>query len=180
MRRAARSLWERAKTLGETEGLDTKQYTLMYAAMLSYISWIVPSPAAMEKELRETEARCVRGADVVLHSVTKFLNGHADIVGGIIVAETKELYKRIRSLMINFGCNMDPHQAFLVHRGLKTLSLRVMRAQKNAEVGIPSTPRAGIPKPSRMGSAGMLTPVWLPISPAAEEKPPAPQSVIAV
>lgn len=51
MRRAARSLWERAKTLGETEGLDTKQYTLMYAAMLSYISWIVPSPAAMEKEL---------------------------------------------------------------------------------------------------------------------------------
>ena len=36
------------------------------------------------------------GADVVLHSVTKFLNGHADIVGGIIVANTKELYKRIR------------------------------------------------------------------------------------
>ena len=72
------------------------------------------------------------GADVVLHSVTKFLNGHADIVGGIIVANTKELYKRIRSLMINFGCNMDPHQAFLVLRGIKTLAIRVERAQQNA------------------------------------------------
>ncbi len=72
------------------------------------------------------------GADVVLHSVTKFLNGHADIVGGIIVASTKELYKRIRSLMINFGCNMDPHQAFLVLRGIKTLAIRVERAQQNA------------------------------------------------
>lgn len=51
MRRAARALWERAKSIGETEGLDTKQYTLMYAAMLSYVSWIVPAPATMEKEM---------------------------------------------------------------------------------------------------------------------------------
>jgi methionine-gamma-lyase len=72
------------------------------------------------------------GADVVLHSVTKFLNGHADIVGGIIVTKTKELHKRIRSLMINFGCNMDPHQAFLVLRGIKTLAIRVEQAQQNA------------------------------------------------
>jgi methionine-gamma-lyase len=72
------------------------------------------------------------GADVVFHSVTKFINGHADVVGGIIIAKTEELYKKIRSMMISMGCNMDPHQAYLVIRGLKTLSIRVERAQQNA------------------------------------------------
>src|ERR1035438_5680885 len=51
------------------------------------------------------------GGDVVLHSVTKFINGHADVVGGIIVAKEKDIYKRLRKTMINSGCNMDPHQA---------------------------------------------------------------------
>ena len=72
------------------------------------------------------------GADVVLHSVTKFINGHADIVGGILVAKDPVLCKRLRSVMIATGCNMDPHQAFLVHRGLKTLALRLERAQASA------------------------------------------------
>jgi methionine-gamma-lyase len=72
------------------------------------------------------------GADVVLHSITKFINGHADVVGGIIVAKDAALYKRLRKAMINTGCNMDPHQAYLVLRGVKTLGLRVERAQENA------------------------------------------------
>lgn len=72
------------------------------------------------------------GADVVLHSITKFINGHADVVGGILVAKTEAMYRRLRPLMIALGSNMDPHQAFLVLRGLKTLSLRVEQAQKNA------------------------------------------------
>ena len=72
------------------------------------------------------------GADVVLHSVTKFINGHADVVGGIVVAKTEELDRRLRPLMIALGCNMDPHQAYLVHRGLKTLGLRIERAQASA------------------------------------------------
>lgn len=72
------------------------------------------------------------GADVVLHSVTKFINGHADVVGGVLVAKDPELYKRLRKTMINTGCNMDPHQAFLVLRGLKTLGIRIERAQSNA------------------------------------------------
>ena len=72
------------------------------------------------------------GADVVLHSVTKFINGHADVVGGIIVAKEAEIYKRLRKTMINSGCNMDPHQAFLVLRGLKTLGVRIERAQQSA------------------------------------------------
>jgi methionine-gamma-lyase len=72
------------------------------------------------------------GADIVLHSVTKFINGHADVVGGIIVTKTDELFRRIRPMMVNFGCNMDPHQAFLTIRGLKTLALRIERAQQSA------------------------------------------------
>ncbi len=72
------------------------------------------------------------GADVVLHSVTKFLNGHADVVGGILVSKDPAVHKRLRHVMVNSGCNMDPHQAFLVLRGLKTLGIRVERAQENA------------------------------------------------
>lgn len=72
------------------------------------------------------------GADVVLHSVTKFINGHADIVGGIVVTKEKSLYEKIRHVMVYMGCNMDPHQAYLVIRGLKTLALRVERNQENA------------------------------------------------
>jgi methionine-gamma-lyase len=73
------------------------------------------------------------GADVVLHSVTKFINGHADIVGGIIITKESILYKKIRHSMVYMGCNMDPHQADLVLRGVKTLSVRLDRNQENAE-----------------------------------------------
>ena len=72
------------------------------------------------------------GADVVFHSMTKFINGHADIVAGIIITKTEELYKKLRSMMVISGCNMDPHQAYLVIRGLKTLAIRMDRSQENA------------------------------------------------
>ncbi len=74
------------------------------------------------------------GFDIVFSSITKFLNGHADIVGGIIVAKEKELYDKLRSMMVIMGCNMDPHQAYMVIRGMKTLSLRMDRSQQNARV----------------------------------------------
>lgn len=72
------------------------------------------------------------GADIVFHSMTKFINGHADIVAGIILAREKPMVARLRNMMINLGCNMDPHQAYLVIRGLKTLGIRIDRAQENA------------------------------------------------
>ncbi len=74
------------------------------------------------------------GVDVVFHSMTKFINGHADIVGGIIVARTKEVYSKLRPMMVNMGCCIDPHQAYLVIRGLKTLSIRMDRSQQSAVV----------------------------------------------
>lgn len=72
------------------------------------------------------------GADVVLHSMTKFINGHADIVGGCVISKTPELDAKLRAVMVNFGFNMDPTQAYMVIRGLKTLSIRVLRQQENA------------------------------------------------
>lgn len=72
------------------------------------------------------------GADVVLHSVTKFINGHADVVGGVVVTKTKEDYDQILGVMRNLGFNMDPHQAFLARRGAKTLAIRIDKAQASA------------------------------------------------
>jgi methionine-gamma-lyase len=72
------------------------------------------------------------GADIVLHSMTKFINGHADIVGGMVVAKDPKIYSELRYVMMNVGFNMDPHQAWLTRRGLKTLSIRIEKAQQNA------------------------------------------------
>jgi methionine-gamma-lyase len=77
------------------------------------------------------------GADVVMHSLTKFLNGHADVVGGIIVVKDENTYKQFRKTLNQLGGVIDPFNAFLVHRGLKTLAIRMERhcqsAQKIAE-----------------------------------------------
>ncbi len=72
------------------------------------------------------------GADVVVHSLTKFLNGHSDVVGGAIITKTEALYKKIRPVLNLFGGTMDPHQAWLILRGIRTLALRVEKAQENA------------------------------------------------
>jgi methionine-gamma-lyase len=73
------------------------------------------------------------GADIVLHSMTKFINGHADIVGGMVIAKTEELHNELKYVVLNMGFNMDPHQAWLARRGLKTLGIRIDRAQQNAQ-----------------------------------------------
>jgi methionine-gamma-lyase len=113
------------------------------------------------------------GADIVLHSITKFINGHADVVGGILVARDHEVYQRLRDVMVNTGCNMDPHQAFLVLRGLKTLGVRVERAQENAAavarwleahpkvesvryIGLPSHPQHELAKRQMRGFGSMI------------------------
>jgi methionine-gamma-lyase len=72
------------------------------------------------------------GADLVVHSLTKILNGHSDVVGGMIIVKDAELYKRVRKGLNLFGGTMDPHQAWLILRGVRTLPLRIERAQENA------------------------------------------------
>ena len=72
------------------------------------------------------------GAHIVMHSLTKFINGHTDVVGGMIVSESEELHVRVRKVLHFLGGTMDPHQAWLVLRGCQTLPLRVRAAQDNA------------------------------------------------
>lgn len=72
------------------------------------------------------------GADIVIHSLTKFINGHSDVVGGAIIFRDESLYSRVRKTLINLGGTMDPHQAWLILRGVKTLALRVEKSQENA------------------------------------------------
>jgi cystathionine gamma-synthase len=71
------------------------------------------------------------GADIVAYSATKFLNGHSDAMGGFI-SGSAELAKRVHALREITGAALDPHAAFLIGRGLKTLELRVQRQNENA------------------------------------------------
>ena len=72
------------------------------------------------------------GADVVLHSMTKSLNGHSDVVAGIVVARDPNVLRTLRETAIAFGTTIDPHQAWLVLRGIRTLGMRIDKAQQNA------------------------------------------------
>jgi methionine-gamma-lyase len=64
--------------------------------------------------------------------MTKFINGHADVVAGMIVTSSKEQTVQLRKGLNHHGGCIDPHQAWLVHRGFKTLPLRVLKGQENA------------------------------------------------
>jgi len=73
------------------------------------------------------------GADVVVHSMTKFLNGHADVVAGMIVVKAEEDYRAFRKLLNQLGGVIDPFNAFLVARGIKTLAIRMARHCASSE-----------------------------------------------
>ncbi len=70
------------------------------------------------------------GADVVIHSATKYLNGHSDVIAGC-VAGNEPLVSEVRRLMTIWGQSIDPHTAWLVERGLKSLALRMERHNAN-------------------------------------------------
>lgn len=71
------------------------------------------------------------GADIVIHSMTKFLNGHADVVAGMVVAKDEKDYRLFRKMSNAFGGTIDPFNSFLVARGIKTLALRMERHVAN-------------------------------------------------
>lgn len=72
------------------------------------------------------------GADLVLHSATKFLSGHSDVVAGLAVVKDEALAKRLYFLQNSFGAILGPQDCWLVLRGLKTLSVRLEQSQKSA------------------------------------------------
>ena len=71
------------------------------------------------------------GFDLVLHSATKYLNGHSDLVAGAVIGSTVAV-DRVRHLLLHLGGSLDPHACFLLERGLKTLALRVERQNETA------------------------------------------------
>lgn len=73
-------------------------------------------------------------ADVVMHSLTKYINGHTDVVGGMLVFNDENILLRTKKVLLNHGGTIDPNQAWLILRGLRTLSLRVYKAQENAQI----------------------------------------------
>jgi len=73
------------------------------------------------------------GCDIVLHSGTKFLNGHSDVICGFAVVRDRELGKRIRFLQNAFGAILGPQDSWLVLRGLKTLKVRMEESQRSAQ-----------------------------------------------
>src|SRR5262245_17781275 len=72
------------------------------------------------------------GADLVVHSTTKYLNGHSDVVGGAVVVDTDELRQRLAFLQNAVGAVPSPMDSFLVLRGTKTLHVRMQRHEDNA------------------------------------------------
>ncbi len=89
---------------------------------------VVDSTFASPVNLRPLE----HGADVVIHSATKFLNGHHDVLGGVVVG-TASYIDEVTEKMIVWGQAPDPFACWLLERGLKTLDVRVRRASENAK-----------------------------------------------
>lgn len=73
----------------------------------------------------------MQGFDISLHSATKYLNGHTDIVAGVVIGSENNISK-VRSKLNHLGGSLDPNACFLLHRGIKTLSLRMNRQCQNA------------------------------------------------
>jgi cystathionine gamma-lyase len=114
------------------------------------------------------------GVDLVVHSTTKYLNGHSDVVGGAIVARDDALAERVRFLQNAVGGVPSPMDSFLVLRGLKTLHVRMERHARNAFAvarfleghrmvervaypGLPSHPQHGLAARQMRGFGGMLS-----------------------
>lgn len=72
------------------------------------------------------------GADIVVHSATKYINGHSDVVLGVLATNNREIYERLKFLQNAIGAIPSPFDAWLAHRGLRTLHLRVRAAATNA------------------------------------------------
>lgn len=74
------------------------------------------------------------GADLVLHSATKYLGGHSDVVHGAVIAKTKDLYEQLKFIQNASGAVPGPMDCFLILRGIKTLHLRIQRSCENASI----------------------------------------------
>ena len=73
------------------------------------------------------------GADIVIHSTTKYIAGHSDVIGGALIAKDRTVLKRLRTYQRAIGAIPGPFDAFLTLRGIRTLALRMQRHEENAK-----------------------------------------------
>ncbi len=73
------------------------------------------------------------GADIVMHSATKYLGGHSDVIAGALIAKTAELGEKLHFIQFASGAILGPHDSYLVLRGIKTLAIRMQRHSENGE-----------------------------------------------
>jgi cystathionine gamma-lyase len=115
------------------------------------------------------------GIDIVFHSATKYINGHSDIIGGVVITKNPELAQKIGFIQNASGAIAAPFDSFLAHRGLKTLGIRIERHNQNALAlaqwleqhdkvekviypGLPSHPQYALAqKQMRGGYGGMIS-----------------------
>lgn len=114
------------------------------------------------------------GADVVVHSGTKYLGGHADLLSGFVVVKDAKLAERIKFIQMSIGAVLSPQDSYMVQRSIKTLALRVQRHNENAMAlaeflnnhpkvakvyfpGLPGMPDHEIAKKQMRGFGGMMS-----------------------
>ncbi len=114
------------------------------------------------------------GADMVLHSTTKYIGGHSDVVGGAIMTSNDELYEKLKFLQNAAGAVPGPFDCWLVLRGVKTLSIRMREHERNALAiaqfltehpgvekviypGLPSHPQHNLAREQMRGFGGMIS-----------------------
>lgn len=114
------------------------------------------------------------GADIVIHSGTKYLGGHADVLSGFVIVKDAELAERIKFIQMSIGAVLSPQDSYLVQRSIKTLALRVQRHNENAMAlaeflnnhpkvakvyfpGLPGTPDYEIARRQMRGFGGMMS-----------------------
>ncbi|MFC6269003.1 cystathionine gamma-synthase [Frigoriflavimonas asaccharolytica] len=114
------------------------------------------------------------GADIVMHSATKYLGGHSDVMAGALIAKDAELGEKLHFIQFASGGILGPHDSYLVLRGIKTLALRVQRHSENGLIvaeflenhpavnkvfypGLKSHPQHDLAKKQMSGFGGMLS-----------------------
>ena len=94
--------------------------------MVCFLLWTIPSCPLISR------IRSNLGADIVVHSGTKFLGGHNDTLAGFLVTNREDISEKLRFLIKTTGSGLAPFDSWLILRGIKTLGIRMEQAQKNA------------------------------------------------
>jgi cystathionine gamma-lyase len=119
----------------------------------------------------------LHGADIVMHSITKYINGHSDVVGGVVACNDDSVYERLKFMQNALGAVPAPFDCYMALRGMKTMHVRMREHAKNAQAvaefleghpqvdkvlypGLASHPQHEIAKKQMRGFSGMIT-FWL-------------------